>query len=75
MTDICSKCGSPLAEIVETKSGRQLQRCSTGGWDAAKRQATGCRYVEWLKPGDPTAQAATGEEFLPPEPAPATEKV
>lgn len=44
----CPKCGSPLGEVIETKTGRKLQRCSTAGpWDP-KTKPTGCTYVKWL---------------------------
>lgn len=45
--DVCPKCGSPLGEIVETKTGRKLQRCSAGSWNAQTRQTEGCDYVKW----------------------------
>lgn len=45
----CPKCGAPLSEIQETPSGRKLQRCSTGGWDAVARKSTGCDFVKWLQ--------------------------
>ncbi|KKU55498.1 MAG: hypothetical protein UX78_C0019G0004 [Candidatus Amesbacteria bacterium GW2011_GWA2_47_11] len=46
----CPKCGSPLGEIIETRSGRKLQRCSTAGpWDP-KVKPTGCDYVKWITP-------------------------
>lgn len=47
--EVCPKCGSPLGEIVTTKTGRKLQRCSTGGWDPETKQNTGCDYVKWLE--------------------------
>ncbi|MEK7165177.1 MAG: topoisomerase DNA-binding C4 zinc finger domain-containing protein [Patescibacteria group bacterium] len=44
----CPKCGAPLGDIIETKSGRKLQRCSTASpWDP-KVKPTGCDYVKWL---------------------------
>lgn len=46
---ICPKCGSPLGEIVTTQTGKKLQRCSTGSWDAETRQNVGCDYVKWLE--------------------------
>ena len=48
--EICPKCGSPLGEIVTTKSGKQLQRCSTGSWNAETRSIDGCDFVKWLTP-------------------------
>lgn len=48
MEEKCPKCGSPLGEIQTTKTGRQLQKCSTAGpWDP-KVKPTGCDYVKWL---------------------------
>ena len=47
--EICPKCGSPLAEITTTKTGKKLQRCSTGSWDAEARENVGCDYVKWLE--------------------------
>ena len=50
MTDeICPKCGSPLADITETSTGRKLQRCSTGNWNRETRQNEGCDYVKWIQ--------------------------
>ncbi len=51
--EVCPKCGSPLGEIVETKSGKKLQRCSTGRWNPDTRQNEGCDYVKWF-PVEPT---------------------
>ena len=63
----CPECGNDLV-LYTTSSGKRMKKCSTSGWDKATRQATGCKYVYWLKFGeDPNAK--TGEEFLPPEPA------
>ena len=45
----CPKCSSPLGEITVTKTGRKLQRCSTGSWDPLTRQSTGCDYVKWFE--------------------------
>jgi ssDNA-binding Zn-finger/Zn-ribbon topoisomerase 1 len=45
---VCPKCGSSLGEITVTKTGRKLQRCSTGGWDPETKENTGCDYVKWL---------------------------
>lgn len=46
--EVCPKCGSPLGEITETKSGKKLQRCSAGTWNAETRTIDGCTYVKWL---------------------------
>lgn len=45
----CPKCGNPLGEITFTKTGRKLQRCSTGSWDPLTRQNVGCDYVKWFE--------------------------
>jgi len=45
----CPKCGAPLGEVIETKTGRKLQRCSTAGpWDP-KAKPVGCDYVKWIE--------------------------
>lgn len=48
--EICPKCGSLLNEIETTKSGKQLQRCSTGKWNPETRSVDGCDYVKWIVP-------------------------
>ncbi len=64
----CPQCGKKLV-FYTTSAGKKMKKCSTSGWDSAKRVATGCTYVEWLKPGEYTKKAQShGEEFLPPEP-------
>ncbi len=50
MNDICPNCGSPLAEITETSTGKKLQRCSTGSWNKETRQNEGCDFVKWFTP-------------------------
>ncbi len=45
----CPKCGSVLAEIVETASGRKLQRCSKGSWNKETKKNEGCDYVKWIE--------------------------
>ncbi|OGK20389.1 hypothetical protein A3C23_03925 [Candidatus Roizmanbacteria bacterium RIFCSPHIGHO2_02_FULL_37_13b] len=47
-SDVCLKCASPLSDIIETKSGRKLQRCSAGSWNQETKQVDGCDYVKWL---------------------------
>jgi ssDNA-binding Zn-finger/Zn-ribbon topoisomerase 1 len=47
--DICPKCNSPLSEVTTTKTGKQLQRCSTGSWDPDTRSTIGCDYVKWIQ--------------------------
>ncbi len=46
--DTCPKCGSALGDVVETKTGRKLRRCSTNVWNPDTKQAEGCDYVLWL---------------------------
>ncbi len=52
----CPECGKKLV-YYETSSGKPMKKCSTSGWDATKREATGCTYVEWLKPGEYTPKS------------------
>lgn len=46
--EICPKCGSKLSEIVTTATGKKLQRCSTGNWNAETKRTDGCDFVKWL---------------------------
>ncbi|MEK7451017.1 MAG: topoisomerase DNA-binding C4 zinc finger domain-containing protein [Patescibacteria group bacterium] len=46
---MCPNCGSPLAEITVTKTGRKLQRCSKGSWNPETRKNEGCDYVKWFE--------------------------
>ena len=50
MEEKCPKCNSPLGPIVETSTGKKLQRCSSGSWNKETRQNEGCDYVKWLVP-------------------------
>lgn len=43
----CPKCGSPVI-LTMTRFGKKMKKCSTGGWDAAAKKATGCDFVEWI---------------------------
>lgn len=66
--ELCPQCNSPLV-LFTTNAGRRMKKCSTAGWDRALKKATGCTYVEWLKPEPKqTEEDSGGEEFLPPEP-------
>ncbi|MFH1833311.1 MAG: hypothetical protein ABH816_04100 [Candidatus Levyibacteriota bacterium] len=47
--NLCPKCGSTLAEITVTKTGRKLQRCAKGSWDPETRKNVGCDYVKWFE--------------------------
>lgn len=47
--EVCPKCGSSLGGIVETATGKQLQRCSAGTWNKETRQNEGCDYVKWIQ--------------------------
>lgn len=68
LDEICPDCGSKLV-LYTTSSGKKMKKCSTSGWDREKKQATGCTYVQWLKPGEYVKPGGpNGEEFLPPEP-------
>ncbi len=46
----CPKCGAPLSPVTETSTGKQLQRCSAGSWNAQTRKNDGCDYVKWIQP-------------------------
>ncbi|PIY72480.1 hypothetical protein COY87_00735 [Candidatus Roizmanbacteria bacterium CG_4_10_14_0_8_um_filter_33_9] len=52
--EVCPKCGAPLGDVTETKTGKKLQRCSAGSWNAETRQTEGCDFVKWL-PYEPEA--------------------
>jgi hypothetical protein len=43
----CPKCGSPL-QMVVTRFGKKMKKCSAGGWDKEAKKPTGCDYVEWI---------------------------
>lgn len=45
----CPKCGSELAPVSETPTGRKLRRCSKGSWDPETRQTVGCDFVQWMQ--------------------------
>ena len=64
----CPDCGKKLV-LFTTNAGKRMKKCSTAGWDRDARKATGCKYVEWLKPEyKKVEEDSGGEEFLPPEP-------
>lgn len=47
ISEKCPKCGNNLL-LATTSTGKKLKKCSTAGWDAESKKATGCDYVEWL---------------------------
>ena len=47
-SNVCPKCSAPLSEVTTTKTGKRLQRCSTGSWNKETHQNEGCDYVKWL---------------------------
>lgn len=67
----CPECDNDLV-LFTTNSGKKMKKCSTAGWDRDKKEATGCTYVLWLKPGEyvktQAEPSSDGEEFLPEEP-------
>lgn len=68
LNEDCPNCGSKLV-LFTTANGKRMKKCSTSGWDKEKKEATGCTYVQWLKPGEVVSkEESNGEEFLPPEP-------
>ncbi len=46
--DVCTKCGSPLTDVIETPTGKRLRRCTKGEWNSKARKIEGCDYVKWL---------------------------
>ena len=46
--ELCPKCGGSLGDIVETATGRKLQRCSKGSWNKETKTNEGCDYVKWI---------------------------
>lgn len=46
----CPKCGAPLNPVTETSTGKQLQNCSAGSWNAETRKNEGCDFVKWIQP-------------------------
>ena len=60
IVESCPKCNAPLGEIVETPTGRKLQRCSTGSWNSETKKTEGCDYVKWL-----TVEPETLDEKCP----------
>lgn len=69
LNEKCPDCDSDLV-LFTTNAGKRMKKCSTAGWDRDKREATGCAYVYWLKPGEQASNIPSnaGEEFLPEEP-------
>ena len=47
LNEECPKCGQKLVEVT-TSSGKKMKKCSTAGWNAEYREATGCTYIEWI---------------------------
>lgn len=68
LDEVCPDCGNKLV-LFTTNAGKRMKKCSTSGWDSKAKKATGCKYVEWLKPEyKKQEEDSGGEEFLPPEP-------
>jgi ssDNA-binding Zn-finger/Zn-ribbon topoisomerase 1 len=60
LDEVCPQCSSKLL-LVTTSRGKKMKKCSQGGWDPVKKEATGCTYVQWLTTGQP----ANGDENFP----------
>lgn len=74
LDEVCPNCGAKLV-LYTTANGKKMKKCSTSGWDKEKKVATGCTYVQWLRPGEYASQTQSGgEEFLPPEEPPLPDK-
>ncbi len=48
MEEKCPKCGLNLQAVSITPSGKKLQRCSAGSWNAQTHKSEGCEYVKWF---------------------------
>lgn len=68
LDESCPECEKKLI-LYTTSTGKKMKKCSTSGWDSQKKEATGCTYVEWLRPGDYTPEKDQGTEDLPPDPS------
>lgn len=62
----CPICSKPLV-LFTTSTGKRMIKCSTSGWDRERKMATGCSYVQWLRPDEYKKYEKNGEENLPPE--------
>lgn len=47
LNEDCPQCGAKLVKMT-TSSGKKMKKCSTAGWNAEFREATGCTYIQWL---------------------------
>lgn len=47
LKETCPKCGSALV-LQKTRTGKQMKKCITSGWDKENMVATGCDYIEWV---------------------------
>jgi ssDNA-binding Zn-finger/Zn-ribbon topoisomerase 1 len=45
--ETCPKCGKEMSDIITTPTGKKLQRCTGGTWNAETRKTEGCAYVKW----------------------------
>lgn len=57
----CPECGKKLV-LFTTAAGKKMKKCSTSGWNSQQRKATGCAYVQWLKPGQLASKEEAGGE-------------
>lgn len=60
----CPTCGNKLV-LFTTAAGKKMKKCSTSGWDRAKKEATGCTYVEWLKADSGNYASRPTDEDMP----------
>lgn len=51
--DTCPKCKKGKLIAKTSKTGKTFLKCEKGGWDAEKKIATGCDYVNWRNPTVP----------------------
>lgn len=57
----CPACGKKLV-LYTTANGKKMKKCSTAGWDRENKVATGCTYIQWLKPGEYVSDQESREE-------------
>ena len=47
--NVCPKCGAALSEIIETPTGRRLQRCTQGSWNPQTHKTEVVNTLNGLK--------------------------
>lgn len=65
----CPLCNQDLV-YASTKDGKKMIKCSTNKYDFAHKQATGCKYIEWLDDAKPTVAPIKDEAYPLPQELP-----